>query len=170
MDSAAPAGAPVGFARVGRLRTDDSFEKLLGLKVTGSASSPIASPAALSDEMLGTFRYLSGIRRTKQLIEAATARRLSGLLGRGLWNPAGWRPFFELDTGYRTQPANGLFRAPLGWKSDADPAGWRPFFLARRPNEGGFRAGLGRNADLGAAHRGPRLRRRFRRGQMGPRE
>ena len=117
--------------------TRDECVRQLALRVAERASAEMASAAASSDEKLKAYHYGLGIRWTKHLIKAASAHVMSGLVRRGLANPA------------TNQMARGLRPAlheawyAVGGQVDADSSSWRTVVVGKGLIDEVFRHGWG---------------------------
>ena len=77
---------------------DNIYEKLPAWELVCRATPTMSNPTAPSDGKSDTYRYILWGKWTKQLIEAAAAHRLSGLIRRGLSNPGSTQLAQQLRT------------------------------------------------------------------------
>ena len=99
----------------------DECVRRLALSVAEQAFAGMASPTASSGEKLKSYSFALGIRWRKHLSKAASAHVMSGLVGRGLANPATNQMARALRTGLHE-----VWRA-AGGQVDADSSSWWTF-------------------------------------------
>ena len=94
--------------------TDEDCEKRLVSKITRNASAVLASPTASSEEKKEAREQLLGARWSKPLMKMVSPHVLSGLVRRGLSNPA--------TNQMATVLRNGLYQiwTPVGGDVDVD--------------------------------------------------
>ena len=100
---------------------DAECEKRLVRQITKQVSNVLARPDASSEDKKKAYEQLLGIRWSKPLIKEVSPHMLSGLVRRGLYNPA--------TTQMATTLRNGLSEI---WRSirgevDADSGSWWSF-------------------------------------------
>ena len=101
---------------------DDGCEMSRALKVVAKSSSSAAHPAVFPDGKSDAARRKLGIRWTEELIEAASPHRVSGLIRRGLSNPAADQLAGQLRSGLFE-----IWSAAVEEELDTDSASWLSF-------------------------------------------
>ena len=100
---------------------DAECEKRLVRQITKQVSNVLARPDASSEDKKKAYEQLLGIRWSKPLIKEVSPHMLSGLVRRGLYNPA--------TTQMATTLRNGLSEIwrSIGGEVDADSGSWWSF-------------------------------------------
>ena len=100
---------------------DVGCEKRLVLQITKQVSNVLARPDASNEDKKRAYEQLLGIRWSKPLIKEVSPHMLSGLVRRGLYNPA--------TTQMATILRNGLSEIwrSIGGEVDADSGSWWSF-------------------------------------------
>ena len=105
----------------------DECVRRLALSVAEQAFAGMASPTASSGEKLKSYSFALGIRWRKHLSKAVSAHVMSGLVGRGLANPATNQMARVLRAGLREA------WYAVGGQVDADSSSWRTFIEDKGP-------------------------------------
>ena len=71
-----------------RFKMDEICARQLATRMAKEASAALANPGASQEQKKLAFSFVLGIRWTKDLLETVSAHVMSGLVRRGLANPA----------------------------------------------------------------------------------
>ena len=71
-----------------RFKMDEICARQLAIKIVKEASAAMANPGNSQEQRKLAFSFVLGIRWTKDLLETVSAHAMSGLVRRGLSNPA----------------------------------------------------------------------------------
>ena len=100
---------------------DAGCEKRLVAQITKQVSAALARPDASNDDEKKACEQLLGIRWSKPLIKAVSPHVLSGLVRRGLYNPATTQMATTLRSGL-----SEIWKS-IGGEVDADSGSWWSF-------------------------------------------